>query len=227
MSLAMDRSPAPVHHRSPVAIQWSLLVLGLALAPTAFGQTHDLSLEIVVDAPDVTPPGFTGNITFTVTNHGPDTAGAEPPFFSVRASLRDIVTVSSLYGELLDYEGTSPLSDCRISAGHINPLPGEPPGVAYLINFPTMAPGQSRTCRATFTVNTFSEIIDPEEVADGLLVHRWSASAAGTDPNPDNDRVTVVYRLNATPIPTLQRAGVIIFILMIILAYFTIAKRLT
>ncbi len=217
-----------VLHAPATRTWWAVglaLLLALAALP-ALGQTHDLGLDIVVDAPAITPPGFTGNITFIITNYGPDTAGADPPFFEVSVSLRPHVTVSFEHGELVDYDRTSPISDCRVSAVHINPLPGEPPGVSYLIGFSTLAPGQSATCNATFTINSFAEVIDPEEIADGIIVHRWSTgSPTGIDPNPSNDLVTVIYRLNVSPIPTLQPAGMLLFAVMIVLASVTIVKR--
>ena len=44
------------------------------------------------------------------------------------------------------------------------------------------------TCVATFKINEFAEVLDPEETADGIISHGWHVRVTnGTDSNPDND----------------------------------------
>jgi hypothetical protein len=59
----------------PRPLALGLTALLLTVTVPAAAQVHDLSLQILVDAPPVTPPGSSGTLTFIVTNHGPDTAG--------------------------------------------------------------------------------------------------------------------------------------------------------
>ena len=99
-------------------------LLGLTLATTAAAQTHDLSLEIIVDALPVTPPGSTGTVTFIVTNNGPDTAGVPaglPPRVLIAAKKMNFTYA---HGDFIFYDQISDPADCVLTSGLASPLPG-------------------------------------------------------------------------------------------------------
>lgn len=208
----------------PRSLALGLTALLLTAAVPAAAQVHDLSLQILVDAPPVTPPGSSGTLTFIVTNHGPDTAGAAGTWnLMVNA---DIMPFSFEEGEFIDFNGISDISVCRLNSELAFPLPGEPIPLLYGWIIQEIPPGSSVTCVATFTINEHAEVLDPEGTADGVISHGWrvSTSGIGTDPDPDNNEVVVHYVLAPQPIPTLSPAGLAALAAGLLLA-FSVLRR--
>lgn len=203
----------------------TLAFIGLPIAMSALAQpTSDLELQIVIDAPSVTPPGSTGEVSFIITNHGPDATGPPGDFNILLGGGPLPITLAD--GELLDYTQLSGLAECRIIAQVGVPPPNEPPQVfhtGYIANLPA---GSSRTCTTRIDVNPRAFEMDPEGTADGDIDHRWTAYInPGEDPDSSNNRVEVAYYLTATAVPALNPTGISLLIVGIIFAYFLILRR--
>ncbi len=206
-----------------------LICLGyLLFAVNLQGQVHDLELQIDVDAPAVTPPGSTGNLTFTVINHGPDTAGTTGVgLFNILVDA-GLLAYSPIHGELMDFDGLSDLSICAVTAQIGDPLPGEPIPILFTIFLDDLPPGESVTCEVGFWINPLAYEIDPRETADDNILHRWTVgSPPGTDPNSSNNRLYMTYLLAPPPstIPTLSPFGLAVLALGLVAAYAFVRRR--
>lgn len=205
---------------------WLLCVTSLLLTAGLQGQVHDLELQVDVDAPSVTPPGTTGVLTFTVTNHGPDPAGTTGPFKVVVAG--GLLAYSLTYGELIDFDRLSDISICALTAQIGDPLPGEPIPILFTLLFDELPPGESVTCDVEFRINPFAYEIDPRETNDDDILHGWFlGSPPGTDPDLSNNSVDITYLLAPLPaaIPTLSRWGLAAFSLGLVAAYAFVRRR--
>lgn len=202
-----------------------LVILSLALVSSAAAQpTSDLELQIVIDAPSVTPPGAMGQVSFVVTNHGPDDTGTAGDFNILVGS--DELAFSFFAGELLDYVQVSPIENCRIISQITNPPPGSPPEMSNVIYFANIEAGSSRTCEAEFFVNPEAFQIDPEGTEDGDIDHWWLArTIPGVDINEDDNFVELTYHLTATSVPTMTPAGIIFLCAAIFFAYRSVIRR--
>jgi len=204
------------------------ILTSLLLSAHLLAQTHDLELRIDVNAPAVTPPGTTGTLTFTVTNHGPDAAGLVGPPGTFRILVAaGLETYSLVYGELIDFNQIADPSLCALSANLGDPLPGDPIPVIYTLRFENLLPGESKTCDVEFIISPFAHQIDPVETSDGNILHRWTLSSPpGTDPDPSNNRIYVTYQLvPPSTIPTLNPWGLAALSLGLVAAYAFVRRR--
>jgi hypothetical protein len=207
---------------------WLIALTSLLLTTTLLqGQTHDLELGIEVIAPAVTPPGATGRLILTITNHGPDPAGTATPT-SLVGAFGHILALDLDYGPLIDFDRISDITVCSLARNTGSPLPGEPIPVAYTVFMSDLFPGETVICELAFEINPFAELVDPRETEDGNILNGWIvASPPGTDPNPDNNEVLITYQLvnPAQPIPTLSPVGLGTMVLGLLVAAFMVRRR--
>ena len=206
-------------------MRWFAIVLLLAVTSTGgvYGQVYDLSLDIVVNAPAVTPIGSSGTLTVTVTNKGPDPAGSAGPF---RVFVSSTPLGYSLdYGDLIDYS-SPPGPPCLVGGVVPSPPIGGTLKVFYSVVFDELSPGETDSCEVDFTISPFAVEIDPSEVADGVIVQKWDVLATtGADSDFSDNEVTITYLL-ASQVPTLSPVGLALFALGMGMAFVVVRRRM-
>jgi hypothetical protein len=197
--------------------RWSVLLFLLASGSLLHAQSlvADLSISVRPRQPPTPVAGALGQISITLTNHGPDDAGFVPP------SSYPLVVYSSLQQERADgaidvyFFSAAPADGCLMVATVVDPMPGSRSQWAYTLEFAPIASGESRTCSLRYR-------LDPG-TADREIPMTWRVRTYNeTDPNPDNDQGGIVF--NATnprphvtaPVPGLSPLGRSVLVLAIL-----------
>jgi hypothetical protein len=199
--------------------RWILALAILLSSMPVQGQAAvaDIAIEVVKVPAGNTPPGSTGTLTLTITNHGPDTAGAiEPGEYNVLMEGPNI-PYSLEYGAAVLYGNPIPQDPLCLVNGIIqDPLPGDENSITWVINTIELAPGESRVCEVLFQINPLhtTNVVQP-----------WAGFSAGDeDPDFDNNITRVDYII-ATSIPTLASGGLAIFAIALLLAFVGLRRR--
>lgn len=196
----------PARRREPARqarMAWlrvGLGVLFLVAAAAARAGQVDLALTTAVSPAGPYFPGQTAQITFTVTNLGPDIAGADVPGNSVfpPVSVSSIIRVNDAYRIPLLVYSQDPVA-CPFEFINYDPIPGDREGFIEVVYFPRLQVGESRSC----TVDAY---IDLSQTTTTEATWRAS-SRLDTDPNPANNRSTTVFGFAAVSIPSTSRLG--------------------
>ncbi len=183
----------------------------LAQSPVA-----DLELSVEQGLPPVTLPGATGDIVLRVVNHGPDTAGIHA------SGDNGIVTISRPIPYSVDHGVAvhflrSVVDDCvRLTWSVITPAPGQEPRADYIVEFPPIDPGQSYTCTLEYRVNPhIADFISRSP----LPVEWFVGSSEITDPDRENDEITLFFTFLTQPIPALDPVGLTLLALGMLMAF--------
>lgn len=189
----------------------------LLLTSVLLAQSADIEVRLITGLPPITPPGSTGEIVFSVTNHGPDYLG-DPGVGSFFVATQGIPLSLDPLGTPILFSGVSG-DDCLASFSTPTPIPGNPPETYFTNQFTGIGPGEVRTCRSVYELNP--------DLPDDLVVH-WSYRGGPLDdPNPANDGFTLTF-IQTTPIPALNPFGATILVLTLLtVALFVLRRRPT
>ena len=156
-------------------------------------------------------------------NRGPDPAGSPAGSFRVLVS-GDPLGYSLDYGRFILYS-VPPGSPCGVNGDVPSPPIGGTLKVFYTVSFDELLPGESASCDVDFTINPFAAAIDPAEVADDVVVQSWRVRAIlGSDPDFGDNEATITFLL-APQIPTLDRVGLGLFALGLVVASLVVRSR--
>lgn len=166
-----------------------------AALPSMAGQA-DLALSVTLSPPAPYRPGQTVTMTLTVTNHGPDTAGADAlPFPLPPISASTVIRVNNAYRLPLFFEPVLP-TDCVFEQIPFDPAPGDVEGIIFVVYFPEIDPGQSHSCDQSVYID--------ESVTGGAQSTWFVYSNGDTDPVPENNTLGVFFSFESAPIPALS-----------------------
>jgi hypothetical protein len=205
------------------------LVVFLATALTlpggavlAQGGTGDLEVQIIQGPAPVTPPTAQGELSFRIINHGPDAVGFAPtgPDTGVTLTIEHL-PYRELYGSAFIIEGLT--GDAVSSEFGVTNLPPAEPTALYRFRFPVLQPGESWGLTAQYGINLFGEELVPDGhftagVRTGVI---WDV-----DPNLDNNETFMTFNLvpPSPTIPTLDTAGLVVFALALVGAFFVLRR---
>lgn len=192
------RSPSAMAFSSrPIRMRWSSTVLGLTLSAASAAQpvlTADLRLRISPPLPALLVPGAAGTLLITVSNAGPDDAGAtslDPYPLVARTSLQMERPDGGINVRFLPMMQAS---DCILIATIIDPMPGGRPQWSFGLFFPSIPAGESVSCGVRYELDG--------EVAGQLIPITWRVRTfTETDPNPDNDAVALAFNVGSLGSP--------------------------
>lgn len=171
----------------------------------------DLSIEINPSPITDVSTGDIGEFNITITNNGPDDAGAD-------SSLSFPVTVNSerifleANGGFIDFDiNTNINQDCVFQTIILDPVPGDLVSVIYTFRTPVIPAGSSFTCHGFYYVNFDNETRSME----------WrSNSSTDNDTNSSNDAFLMSFRGQVTPVPSLSIYSLILLgLVMTFFAY--------
>lgn len=208
--------------------------LALVLAHLAFlalpgfglaqgGLETDLAIELVADVPQYTPPGYVGTFRFNVTNLGPKPIAA-PALYRVSATPIPFV---SGQGEAVFFIETPESQDsCFMDFGIPDPFPGDPLVILFSTRHPPLPVGETMSCEVRFWVNPGFDFGGDERVVDNQLTVEWQVRTINiTDPNVDNDTISMTFRFTTAPIPTLGPGGMALLVVGIFVSFVMLRRR--
>ncbi|MCF6300863.1 MAG: hypothetical protein L3J52_07070 [Proteobacteria bacterium] len=187
-----------------------LVTLNLQFSTYLFAGVADLEISITTNISDGVVFGQAGNFSITITNHGPDIAGLDSGFDSpIRIDSPLIYVGENGFLDVSFLRNNSIAQGCFFVASVFDPIPGEPVAFAFTFVHPVIAVNESVSCYGLFGVG-FEE---------GQRAIEWDVAVRGntfTDPNPENDRATMLFKINPPVIPTLSIWGVLLLILAVL-----------
>jgi hypothetical protein len=159
---------------------------GVAAQPVS-----DFSLEVTPPLPDPVAPNGQGELQFTIANLGPDATGGNDLSLVVASSAQysSISGVFDVYFSL-----TVGSASCRLLPTILEPPPGGQVGLAYLLFPGVVVPGESVSCSMAYALDPVS----PSKIRQVAWEVR---SFASTDPNPDNNSVSLVFNVGQPELP--------------------------
>lgn len=147
-------------------------------------------------------------VTFTVTNLGPNVAGADSVGPLMPVSVTATVRVDDRDRLPVTFTTRDAIA-CPLENVPVDPAPGQRSGTIYVLYFPRLAVGESRTCRVDAR-------IDMGVSSDQFV--RWTAfSAQDIDPNPGNSSATLVFGLAPLAVPALQIGALVSLAIFVLL----------
>ncbi|MCF6299731.1 MAG: DUF11 domain-containing protein [Proteobacteria bacterium] len=182
----------------------------LFFSPKVLAGSADLELVIESDLSEGVGFGQIGSFSITVTNHGPDDAGSNSSRPYPIVIFNSPLYPSENNGQLELFFGQENANQtCFFLLAVIEPLPGgQFPGYIFSFNFPVIPANTSITCHGQYLVN----------FEQGEREVGWRAlNVTDTDPNPDNDRATMVFKINPPVIPSTSSWSVLVLIGLIFL----------
>jgi hypothetical protein len=189
------------------------LLLMLGFSVQAQGPLVDLALEAAVEPPGITPPDSWGTLTLTVTNLGPDVAGASPSSVGIFSNRFEYVEG---VGAMIEFFNDS---DCFFQRTVLEGIPGSDLIEIEFSLFMSdpLLPGETASCRARFYINP---------AAQGTIVNTWFVSPLlFEDPDPSNDTVSLFFQVSPDVIPTLSGIGLASLILGLVVSFLFIVRR--
>jgi hypothetical protein len=193
-----------------------LLAASFVLLPstvTAGSQPQvDLSLQ-VTSAPVSFTPGGHVDITLTVHNAGPDTAGATNPGQTTLYVVQDqYIYEDNLPPFEMDYES----GDCIIELFDMEPLPGGEIPIVWLFHFGPIPAGESASCSYGIGIHSSTH--------HNFTSHWYVTSFDEVDTNPDNNTATCTFLTSAVSLPSLTWWGFLTLGAALIAAAGTMAR---
>jgi len=190
-------------------IIWLLILL--SVSEYGFSGNIDLSLEINPSTVSIaqTQALETGEFSVTITNHGPDVAGAGSSLsYPISIDTEIIYYEEGMMGVAFQ-SNPDIVDDCLFFPFVIDPLPGNPAGFIYTFRTPAISAGESITCYGLYQV--FSE--NP----GGIKSIEWSPfSVTDNDVNPSNDISLMTFRGTTIPVPSLSTYALLSLISLIL-----------
>ena len=191
------------------------VLLGLVCAtcgPLATAGTADLALSVTATQESSTVT----SLTLTVSNAGPDVAGADAV-----GTARPVIVSTSV---VVDSEGRSPVTlstvdpvGCPLEPVPIDPPPGQPSGILYVVYFDEIAPGASRSCtiRATLSVPGAAPV-----------TLKWkAASSQDADPNIQNSIAALTLVYTPAPVPASSPVDSVLLACLLLLSRARMSPR--
>jgi len=135
-----------------------------------------------------------------ITNSGPDTAGADAPVgVAAPVSLFSTVRVNAAQ-RLPVVVQPRDVSACRIEFVEFEPPPGDRQGFIFVLGFPQLAVGESRTCVADARIDSTQ--------SHSISIGWRATSLRDFDPDPSNHSAAALFSMAATPVPGVSSAGI-------------------
>jgi len=186
----------------------------------------DLELQVVQGPPAVTAASDTGNLIFTIINHGPDPIGftpSGPPHYGI-SLIAARVPFHEIYGLVIFFPavgGDIVYWDWVVPS----PAPDQEPTAEFIYVFPVLQPGESWTQTIEYQISPVADEILPS----GHLAVPWTLalSDGNIDPNPANDTATLFFNLAPPParVPTLSPVGMVAMVLGLVMAFAWVRRR--
>lgn len=165
----------------------------------------DLSIEIIPSSINNISIGDVGEFSITITNNGPDSAGANSPAaFPISLDSERIFLENN--GGFVDYSINSNINqDCDFYLTIIEPIPGGLVSVIYSFYTPIIPAGESITCHGLYHTN----------FENGIRAVEWSPfSVTDNDTDPSNDIALMTFRGYVPPVPSLSLYGLLFLVMM-------------
>ncbi len=196
--------------------RWKTFLIAAVLGPFA-GDVVAGQIDLFLSSTVVPSPphqaGQSVTVTLTLSNAGPDTAGASAPPNTPLPTVRASTTVRVNADNRLPVNFTPVVPTvCNFEPIPLDPIPGERAGIIFVVYFPNLPPGASQSCSLVAT-------IDATTTSD--FVTRWTASSlADVDGNPSNNGTDVAFGLSPRAVDGLSLPGLVVLscgVLLIVL----------
>ncbi|MCF6319920.1 MAG: hypothetical protein L3J83_11730, partial [Proteobacteria bacterium] len=202
------------------------LVIALLYSIDSYAGVGVIDLEITLEHQPLDNLNFgdIGQFSVTLTNHGPDEAGANSPVEKpIPASV--ILEVVENIGIPVDFaQDNSQPQECDFLLSFVEPRPPNPLVLVYEFYYPPIPAGESISCYGLFLVLFNSGSRDIEWFTTYGL---FGPSGSGDiDPNPDNNFQTMNFGIQPIAVPTLSFYTLFIFsMLVFFVGYISIRKK--
>lgn len=192
----------------------------------------DLEVSVQKIPDGMTPSGTGGIITFTITNHGPDSVGRIMPEdpYGTRAGIRVVSGSMYLYLPgglplLLDFD---PDQSCGLTLDHADTLPPIDAIFTWSIFPGAIKVNETVVCSFHYIIDDVSQFQTYYFDLDWTL---FLLPNVGTDPNPGNNVAHSRFQFapSPTPVPALSIGSYLLLVVLLVIAgmYSRLTRRST
>lgn len=160
-------------------------------------------------------PGEVGEFSLTITNNGPDDAGADSIVpYPVRLSTPNGIPLKSDGMDITFFQNPSIPQDCFLVIAIGEPLPGEDPIIFYSFQHSIIPVNTSVTCYGLFQVFDSTSVI-------------WRVrSPTDTELNDSNNSIEMIFGVQPLKVPTLSVWALFILIVAFLFTSLALPKFL-
>ena len=172
---------------------------------TSFSGEADIAITLDHQSLDDLEFGQVIPFSITISNYGPDTAGADSP---IEKSISASFIMNQNTALLLVAQDNSIEQSCDFLLSFGDPRPGNTLDIFYSFYYPNIPAGESLTCYGIFEVYFGS----------GRRAINWNLSSpTDTDPDQSNNTAEMVFGIRPPVVPSLTIISVILLTVMFLI----------